>query len=206
MIHSIGRPKSAPPENFRTGSPRVRSATPRRLSGFEDDKERSASKKDHDTLEDTMNKFHTTGRILNRIKERRRTEAELIVNEKSAGLLAMEHPTRKISQNELENVVSRVCRPTASYNARISSNRRINAKDIYVPPPKTVRIQYYTLGNERFKGNRVISNKALKSLVDRLSNYDKERRPPESKRSKTPDVRDKFGPVASYRWLGLKNC
>ncbi|KAL4218788.1 hypothetical protein ACF0H5_021375 [Mactra antiquata] len=198
------RPKSAPPDKFRTPSPGFRSTTPRLLSVTED--ERHLSRKDNDTLEDTVNRFHTTGRILNRLKERRRTEADIIVNEKPAGLLAMELPTKKISHIEMENVVARVCRPTASYNARISSARRINAKDIYVPPRHRERMEYKSLEKERFKGNKVISNKALNSLVNRLSNYDQERRPPESKRSKTADPRDRFGPVISYRWLGMKNC
>ncbi|KAL4219248.1 hypothetical protein ACF0H5_021830 [Mactra antiquata] len=133
------RPKSGSSDEFRTLSPGFGSATPRLLPLTGD--ERHLSRKESGTLEGTVNRFHTTERILNRLKERRRTEADIIVNEKPAGLLAMELPTKKISHNEMENVVARVCRPTASYNARISSARRINPKDIYVPPRHTVRIE-----------------------------------------------------------------
>ena len=194
------RPKSAPPENFVTRNiGRKISDTTR----YEYNSEHS--KGDVNTLKDRMNKFHTTERMLHRMKERRRTEAEIVVNETPSGLLAMEHPTRKVTPLELENVVARVCRPTASYSARISSNRRINARDIYVPP-KVVRWEYYSIEHGRFKGNRSLDEKAMKALVNRLSNYDSERRPPESKRCKTPDERKRLGPVASYRWLGIKNC
>lgn len=192
----IHRPKSAPPENFRIRSPIGRT------SGEGDFVK---TRRVANTLEDRINRFHTTERMLHRMQVRRRTEADIIVNETPSGALAMEHPTKKISPVELENVVARVCRPTASYSARISSSRRINAKDIYVPP-KVARIEYFSIEHERFKGNRSLSNNALKALVDRLSSYDAERRPPDSKRNQTPEVRQRLGSLASYRWQGFKNC
>lgn len=158
------------------------------------------------TLADTVNRFHTTVRVLQRLKERRRTEADIVVNEKPAGLLAMEIPSRRFSKIEAENVVARVCQPTASYSARIASNRRINAKDIYVPPKQKVRIQYYELNCNRFKGTRPLSGQAMNSLINRLSQYDAERMPPESRRAQSPEHRQRLGPLASYRWKGLKNC
>lgn len=193
------RPKSAPARDDRA---RVLSAGSRRGSvtpvGNPD--------KLPATLEDTMNRFHTTDRVLQRMKERRRTEADIVVNEKPAGLLAMELPSRKLSRHEVENVVARICQPTASFSARISSNRRINAKDIYVPPKKVVRIQYFNLDSNRFKGTRPLSGRDLHSLVNRLSKYDAKRRPPESRRAQSPDLRRQLGPLASYRWRGIKNC
>lgn len=195
------RPKSAPARNGRARAMSAGSSrgcqTPREL-GFTD--------KPPETLEDTMNRFHTTDRIKQRMMERRRTEADIIVNEKPSGLLAMELPSRKLSRPEVENVVARVCQPTAAYSARVATNKRINAKDIYVPPKQIVRIQYYKLDSNRFKGTRPLSSRALQSLVNRLSKYDTERRPPDSRREQSPDQRKQMGPLASYRWKGIKNC
>lgn len=194
------RPKSAPPppKYFWEEDP----LSPR----FESDSEKPA-RRSKNTLEERMNRFHTTGRVLNRMKERRRTEADIIVNEKPSGLLAMEIPSRKLTQAELENLTARVCRPTAAYSARVASSRRINAKDIYVPPKQVMRIEYYNVEHGRFKGTKPLSARAVSSLVNRLSVYDAERRPAESKdRHAHNHIRERLGSVASYRWLGLKNC
>ena len=192
------RPKSAPARN---GRARAQSAgclrgrtTP---LGYCDKNE---------TLEDTMSRFHTTDRVLKRMKERRRTEADIIVNEKPAGQIAMELPARRLSKMQAENVTARVCQPTAASSARFINNKRRNPRDIYVPPKQIMRVQYYKLDNNRFKGNRPLSGRAVQSLVDRLSQYDTERRPPDSARSQSPDQRRQLGPLASYRWKGLKNC
>lgn len=193
------RPKSAPPESFRCRSPMYRFTQARERDSFP-----ATNKKDGHKLEDTINKFHTTERMLYRLKERQRTEADMIVNEIPSGLLAMALPTRKIGPVERETVVARVCRPTASYSARVSSIRRINPRDIYVPPKQVVKADYLKVENERFKGKKPLNNMAVHALVRRLSNYDAERRPPDSNRRQIRDVRSCS--VASYRWLGIKNC
>jgi len=158
-----------------------------------------------ETLEETVNNFHTTSRLQERQRERRRTEHELNVIETPSGQLANEIPGRRLSRVELDNVLTRVTQPTASYSARVASNRRRESKDIYVPP-KTRESRSKRFDENRFKGGHTLSDRAMKSLVDRLSSFNVERKPPDSRRSMSPDVRQRMGSLSSYRWRGLKNC
>ena len=202
-LDDVKRPKSAPAKSFRpaVGASRFvhRISLNRKLSVDTDNNNGDM------TLAETVNRLHTTERMAQRLKERRRTEAEINVIEKPTLLLASEVGTKRISYTEMENVVARVTRPTASYSARVSSTRRINARDIYVPPP-VMHVQYFDIEDHRFKGNRTISPRDLKSLVDRLSSYNPRRQPAESVTPEVKNLKRQLGPLSSYRWKGLRNC
>ena len=144
-------------------------------------------------------------RIAQRFKERRRTEADITIHTKPSALLASEMMVKRMSQQELEISLTRTCRPTASYLARIASNRRINAKDIYVPPPHT-SVQYFAVDDGRFKGDRALKEEEIEKIIRRLSAYNPRRRPAESKRILTKETKKQLGPLSSYRWRGIRNC
>ena len=152
-----------------------------------------------------VGRLRTTLRVAQRFKERRRTEADITIHTKPSALLASEMVVRKMSQEELEISLTRTCRPTVSFLARTASNRRINASDIYVPPPYT-RVQYFTVDSGRFKGQRPLTQKDKEKLIRRLSTYNPRRRPAESKRIMSNDTKRQLGPLGSYRWNGIRNC
>ena len=153
----------------------------------------------------SVSRLQTTIRMAQRFKERRRTEADITIYKKPSALLASEMMVRKMTQEELEMSLTRTCRPTASFLARTASNRRINASDIYVPP-NVSRVQYFTVGSGRFKGQGSLKEKEVEKLISRLSAYNPRRRPAESKRVLPKETKKRLGPLASYRWNGVRNC
>ena len=192
-------------ENSETSTPRTKKKRPMSSTGSQGAKGGLFSF-GCATLEDTMNRFQTTGRMNERMRQRRRTESEIYWYERRSELLASQVP-RRVSGQEMDSMLMRVTRPTASSRARAASASRTKSRDsITSSGGNVVRSEYFALDPDRFKGVQPLPSKEVKQIVRRLSSYNVNTGPAEARRVMSPELKTQVGPLGSYRWKGLKNC
>lgn len=115
---------------------------------------------------------------------------------------------RKVSEDELEAIVSRLIRPTNASRARSASISRIFFQHPEKKPQPRDRVDYLVFEPNRFRGLRKVGNNEIEEITERLNMYDIERWPPNSARDEIRKTvkEDKLGVLNSYRWKGIKNC
>ena len=143
-----------------------------------------------------------------------------------ADLHETKRPTRKVSADELDMIVSRLIRPTNASRARTAL---VRPRFIFDTPkrPEPKRVNYLEFAPMRFRGLRKVHQDEIEEITQRLNTFDIERWPPNSargerglerglRRSKTElvklkhpkqelQVKQEIGILNGYTWKGIKN-
>ncbi|XP_069121355.1 uncharacterized protein [Argopecten irradians] len=115
---------------------------------------------------------------------------------------------KKVSRDEMDNIVSRLTRPTYTSSVRETSGneKRVNVEEKFVRKKVTIHsvATQRQLDPGRFQGSKKVSRQKIDDIVNRLSQT--------SKRHVQPSVQErqelnrKLGSLSSYRWMGIRNC
>lgn len=140
-------------------------------------------------------------------KKKRKRLCKIILEEDETEALRPKIGDRKVSDDELDMIVSRLIRPTNASRARSASISRVFFQSQKKPPPR-VRVDYLVFEPNRFRGLKKVGIDELEEITERLNTFDIERWPPNSARNeiKKSVKEEKLGVLNSYGWKGVKNC
>ncbi|OWF48587.1 hypothetical protein KP79_PYT04510 [Mizuhopecten yessoensis] len=173
---------------------------------------------------ETMEKFQRHDRLIFPGEKRRESTASVLVElttpkqtrPKSASRRQFSNEDledyldvqKKVTRDEMDDIVSRLSRPTYISSVRVTSAnvRRVcieeqNVKKKVTIQPAASRRQ---LDPNRFQGSRKVSRQRMDDMVSRLSQTSKRHAQPSIQERQ--EVNRKAGSLCSYRWMGIQNC
>ncbi|KAK3092738.1 hypothetical protein FSP39_006753 [Pinctada imbricata] len=141
-----------------------------------------------------------------RMPSRRRTKTKVTFeNEEELKLEEVRRPTKKVSADELDTIVSRLIRPTNASRARTATVRpKFFFEEKRRPEPK--RVDWLVFAPTRFRGLRKVGHEEIEEITNRLHSFDIERWPPNSARGlrRHTSMREELIPINSPRLKGIK--
>ncbi|KAK6195322.1 hypothetical protein SNE40_000779 [Patella caerulea] len=122
---------------------------------------------------------------------------------KSAHILKkvdVEEEDKELTKEDIDNMIRRLCRPTAS------SQNRMSKRHIPEKRKKKKRVMFDTNADNgsRFCGDRDMTFYEIEDIVDRLSEIPL--RVPDNCRTIPENVKSDMGILNSYRWQGVVKC
>lgn len=142
-------------------------------------------------------------------KKKRKRLCRVLLTEEEEAAMRPKIGDRKVTEDELDTIVSRLIRPTNASRARSASISRVFFQSTEKKLPPRVRVDYLVFEPNRFRGLKKVGIDELDEITERLNTFDIERWPPNSARNEIMAKRqmkeDKFGVLNNYRCKGIKN-